>query len=292
MRKLATRLYVSAYTLKHTIARAAYQRLKRPSADGIFRWNGFAIQEPPGNDDYISSAIGQFKKFETMATLAARSAASPVIFDVGAHIGVFSLCCSRIPGAKIFGFEPVSSTFNMNVGNMVRNSAKNVATQPLGLFDKDTDIAIGPVDDDVASTSFSIFGSGRDAGNQREVSHFTMLDRFVRDRAIKALDFMKIDVEGSEPAAIQGGLDTIRRFRPAILFEYVSDYYDRFKISRAIWQELTTGLDYELLRPTRRGWVPFPAAALTQGAHNADYLLLPKAGRLGLRDARDLVAGF
>ncbi len=45
------------------------------------------------------------------------------------------------------------------------------------------------------------------------------LDNYVEKNKVDRLDFIKIDVEGSELMVFQGGIGTINRFRPVILCE-------------------------------------------------------------------------
>jgi FkbM family methyltransferase len=53
------------------------------------------------------------------------------------------------------------------------------------------------------------------AGHVRTVSQRT-LDGWVGSSGIQRVDFVKIDAEGSDLAILQGGTETLRRFRPAI----------------------------------------------------------------------------
>ena len=52
-------------------------------------------------------------------------------------------------------------------------------------------------------------------GQQLQVSTVS-IDDFVRERRLKRVDFIKMDIEGSELKALQGGVDTIRNFRPKL----------------------------------------------------------------------------
>jgi hypothetical protein len=61
---------------------------------------------------------------------------------------------------------------------------------------------------------------------------------------------MVIDVEGAEPLVMRGGLQTIRRLRPLIVFEYNYVSRARFKLDEI--RELL-GDTYEILRLRRDG---------------------------------------
>jgi hypothetical protein len=45
------------------------------------------------------------------------------------------------------------------------------------------------------------------------------LDAIVAERALPRLDLVKVDVEGHERDVLAGGAETLRRFRPTLVFE-------------------------------------------------------------------------
>jgi hypothetical protein len=45
------------------------------------------------------------------------------------------------------------------------------------------------------------------------------LDRLASELSLDKLDFLKIDVEGAEPFVFEGARATLKRYKPAILFE-------------------------------------------------------------------------
>ena len=49
-------------------------------------------------------------------------------------------------------------------------------------------------------------------------------DEVVRSGNIKAVDFIKIDVEGYEQFVLEGLLETIKKYKPAIVFEFDRGY--------------------------------------------------------------------
>ncbi|MBC7511992.1 MAG: FkbM family methyltransferase, partial [Ferruginibacter sp.] len=42
------------------------------------------------------------------------------------------------------------------------------------------------------------------------------IDDFVRLNKIEKVDFIKMDIEGAEPLALKGSIETIKRFRPKL----------------------------------------------------------------------------
>ena len=45
------------------------------------------------------------------------------------------------------------------------------------------------------------------------------IDSYVSDKGIPKLDFIKVDVEGHEKYVIEGGIQTLRTFKPALFLE-------------------------------------------------------------------------
>jgi Methyltransferase FkbM domain len=50
------------------------------------------------------------------------------------------------------------------------------------------------------------------------------LDGFVTARGVKRVDVVKLDAEGCEALIVEGGLATMRRFRPIVLMEVVPEH--------------------------------------------------------------------
>ena len=68
------------------------------------------------------------------------------------------------------------------------------------------------------------------------------LDSYVQERCLDRIDFVKMDVEGFEPAVLEGAASLMERFRPPILMEfnswcltYVQGFHAR-DFADALWQ--------------------------------------------------------
>ena len=148
----------------------------------------------------------------------------PVIYDVGANGGFFSthlaqMLASRTP--QIYAFEPVPDTF----------AKLTESIQRLGLNDSVHPIPAAVVDDpEPVQISYSVRNSllaqvsprglNPRVGDKLVQARGITLDGFCSSvRAVPQL--LKIDVEGSEVAALRGARGLLSRpDRPAILFEH------------------------------------------------------------------------
>jgi hypothetical protein len=86
----------------------------------------------------------------------------------------------------------------------------------------------------------------------------TTLDAFAEQHGLQRLDFIKVDIEGSEIPFLRGARETLKRFRPAMLIEMNPDTLRAFGASAADLAGLLREMSYKLLRVHRlwRGLTP------------------------------------
>lgn len=130
-----------------------------------------------------------------------------LFIDVGANAGNYSLELHKhFPTAKILAFEPNPSTFEKELSRIQNKQIEPVnlgissQTETLTLFDRDDDLAV--------STHASIYSNVIEELHQTKTvgiqAKFTSLDEFSEERDFEHINFLKIDTEGHELAAIQG----------------------------------------------------------------------------------------
>lgn len=69
------------------------------------------------------------------------------------------------------------------------------------------------------------------------------IDDFVKSNSITTIDFIKMDIEGAEPFALEGAIETIKRFRPKLAIAIYHSMEDFVNIPNWI---LNLDLDYEI----------------------------------------------
>jgi FkbM family methyltransferase len=150
---------------------------------------------------------------------------SNVILDIGAHCGSHSIIYSKInPNCKIYSFEPQKTMFDILCMNINNNNIKNIKAYNYALGNKnciatmnDSCIdghTIGKID--LSSGHYYNLG-GLQIGKGGENIEIKTLDDLNFKQKI---DFIKIDVEGFESFVIDGGINTITRYKPIIFFEH------------------------------------------------------------------------
>jgi FkbM family methyltransferase len=142
-----------------------------------------------------------------------------VFYDVGAHIGVFSLIAARNLGAlgSVFVFEPDP----LNVRRIKEHASRN-QLDSIRIIPKAVCSSVGKLRFLRASLRSSmnrgVLVEDASAAQEStiEVESIT-LDAFARENALPSL--IKIDVEGSEAAVLQGSEEIFRSAKPLLVCE-------------------------------------------------------------------------
>lgn len=130
------------------------------------------------------------------------------VVDVGASIGHFTLLLARQVGAtgKVFAIEPTKNQFPYLLENIKNNGYTNVEALNIGASDKNE------------LSTFQV-----NAGARAEQLEGRVLDEILPEK----VDFIKIDVDGSEPKVLRGLLKTFER-NPQL--KMVIEYYPKYQI--------------------------------------------------------------
>ena len=182
-----------------------------------------------------------------------------VVVDVGANLGQMSVEFSRIvgPTGSVHSFEAQPYLFPFLVENL-RANTNGVAKPFLG--------AVGEVDGGFTYfpkpdlREFGSYGSypipvDSSCDEKDRVARVT-LDSILK---VQRLDLIKVDVQGYDLFVLRGAISQIRKYKPAILFEFESqfqadvgtcfqDYLDFLREIEYEVYEVINGINY-LCRP-------------------------------------------
>ncbi|MFP4403808.1 MAG: FkbM family methyltransferase [Candidatus Woesearchaeota archaeon] len=163
-----------------------------------------------------------------------------VIFDIGANVGIHALRMAKQvgPKGKIYAFEPMSwaqKKFKSN--HLLNNNLNNIVLEKLALGEKEISITTK------FRTSWQLSGNQNKQSLHTEKINFKTLDSYVKEKKIKRLDFMKIDVDGGEYSMVLGAKKAIKKFMPKIILE-VSEYQDERKYDVAKFLSIFKDLGY------------------------------------------------
>lgn len=145
------------------------------------------------------------------------------VLDIGANIGCHSLALGRIVGEKgnVVSFEPQRAMYNALCGSIALNEMWQVHPHMMALGRMQGSIQVQVFDYAKANSFGSAELVGFAGANDPEMSAFVpmvRLDDFELSK-IQRLDFIKIDVEGSEVEVLLGARHTLKHFRPVLYVE-------------------------------------------------------------------------
>jgi len=171
--------------------------------------------------------------------------------DIGANVGAISLLLAKRcgPDGRVFAFEPGPPNVERLRNNLALNpdlaSRTEIVAQGLGR--SPGELWWAEEKDNPGNAVLAHEGSHRILVNT--------IDNFVHERNVGGLDFIKIDVEGMEFDVMQGGKETLLRFRPTLYFETLARYGtahagNNFKF---IEKFLVSGCGYQLCRISQHG---------------------------------------
>jgi FkbM family methyltransferase len=141
------------------------------------------------------------------------------VVDGGANIGLYSLMMSTVVGetGSVHAFEPVPGTHAKLVENVGRNRLTNVTVTQAGLSDRTGIVTLGLEQENGDNTG--AFGIGH-RKSESSVDISTMpFDEYAAAHSLESVDFVKLDVEGSELRALHGMRGVLGRDEPTLLVE-------------------------------------------------------------------------
>lgn len=185
-----------------------------------------------------------------------KSLHNPIIFDVGANIGNYSLLIKLVnPNSTIYAFEPSPTTFSKLEKNLAEhrviciNMGLGSSVTQMELFDyKEVDSSSH------ASLYSGVFDDLRKTEKNSTLVDITTLNQFCKDNHLEKIDFLKIDTEGNELEVLKGASELLQAGKIAIIqFEFNEmNIYSRVLFKDFI--DLLT--DYKLYRLLPNGLIP------------------------------------
>jgi len=146
--------------------------------------------------------------------------------DIGCHKGeILDEILRYAPNGKHWGFEPLSFLFEYL---KQKYREKDITFFPVALCEKKGTTTFNYV---VNAPAYSGIRKRKydipDAKIDELIVETDLLDNIIPDN--EKIDFIKIDVEGAEFSVLKGGINTIRRCKPVMIFECgmgAADFYD------------------------------------------------------------------
>jgi len=141
-------------------------------------------------------------------------------YDVGGHIGFFSLLAARIVGASgnVTAFEPDSGNAAVFRANCERNQMSQITLMQAAVWRSSGQVSFERAE---AASSGMEGRVTEGAGTVREAVGVPgiSLDDYVFEQGSRPPSLVKIDAEGGESAVLSGARAVLDRYKPSILCE-------------------------------------------------------------------------
>ena len=179
--------------------------------------NGLGLDNLNHQTSWIDHLLTHFKKQDR----------SLVILDVGVNIGQTLLSIKNLdPNCEYIGFEPNSNCVYY-VNKLIKaNNFNNTTIFPLAISDKiDTlDLYMNFDTDSTATTIEAFRPKHYKHGFKERVVSFDLDTIIKKCLRVKAIDILKIDIEGSELWALKGARESILLYNPVIICEVLDTH--------------------------------------------------------------------
>lgn len=164
------------------------------------------------------------------------------VIDCGANFGYNSVIMGKQIGltGKLFAFEPQRIIHQQLCGNMILNNIYNANVYNIALGDEEGFTRMNPVpyDLDWVNIGDTSIGDGGD------VVKINTLDNYWFDEP----DFIKIDVQGYELFALQGGEKLIKQSQPDIFIEVEEHQLAKFDVTKDQLFDYIKSFGYRMFR--------------------------------------------
>lgn len=240
-----------------------YKRFQRKSNDPRFDY----FEVPAGNyylpkncsKDAVANTIKKGKVFDRLIIDIAKPYIKPntAVLDIGANYGQMAIEFSRIdPSVKVYAFEAQEMVYHILQKNIEANKAHNVKSFYNAVYDQHGKEFIFPVPDLKRFSSYGSYGLDLNAKTGKVVKSLT-IDSLEFDLPIS---FMKVDIQGSDLAAMRGAVNTIRKHQMPVIFEYEEQFQAEFNTCFQDYVDFVNSIGYKFLKTVQ----------------DINYLIVPK----------------
>lgn len=146
--------------------------------------------------------------------------------DVGANIGLYSLCAWSIigPTGRIDAFEPAEQTASRLAENVRENGIENLTIHRMAVSDGEGYASFESTADDCTA---HLAPESQEGPGEHQVPT-VRLDRFLSNATIA---MAKFDIEGHEPFALRGAEGLLRAGNPPVMQIEMAGYSRRYGIA-------------------------------------------------------------
>lgn len=191
--------------------RKLYYRWAAP--DGIVRFEvrqldaEFYVRTPEELRVLEFAGIGQAIRWgekQILELLICALRSGDIIYDVGANFGLYTVLLAKAVGeqGQVIAFEPDSRSYERLQENLKLNGVRNIRSFPKALGDQNGEAKLYLEEERTCLSSLLVRPGTREINHQ--LVEVVEGDRLREEQSLPVPQVVKIDVEGSEYAVIQG----------------------------------------------------------------------------------------
>jgi len=194
--------------------------------------------------DHVIQCIKNGGIFEPKIIETAKAYIWPgsTVLDVGANFGQMSVFFSRFVGAggQVHSFEADPFVYELFLKTLAANNCQNVTAHPGAVYDRPNQQLFYPVQDFKRAQAYGSCGIDPKATAGRTVKTLTIDGLNINT----PVSFMKVDIQGSDLFALRGTVETIKRHRMPILFEFEQQFQAEFGTSFQDYVDFVNSISY------------------------------------------------
>ena len=218
-------------------------KLLRDDESGLRQWQtpDGKYWLPKGSDAVLPILLAQ-QELNIYAFPGTTMPPGEVVFDCGAHVGVYTRLALKAGAKLVVAIEPSPG----NVESLRRNfkdeiAAGRVIVYPKGVWDKEESMPFYQDPDNSAADSFVVRGA-----KDKVLMHMplTTIDKIAAELGITHVDLIKMDIKGATVRALRGAAGTLRKSRSRVVISTEEEQDDPKEIA-ATFEGLAMGYRVE-----------------------------------------------
>ena len=171
-----------------------------------------------------------------------------IVFDVGAHVGTYTLMAARLvgPTGHVYAFEAEAENYAILKKNVELNGYQNVTCVPKAISNRSGLLTLYVSSQ--GNDRHTLIGSpaAESQGTPCEVETVS-LDEFSASIGWPRVDVVKMDVEGAEPMAIEGMSELFRRSKNlSLVMEFAPDILRASGVTPEEFLTLLTSIGFRI----------------------------------------------